>query len=112
MAPDLSQNTFGISGGPISATADKFQQLVEDLSRILGHSSGLTSEDVDVKRLELLMHEYASKESDWEKYAFADMGKGYTRNLVDEGNGKSNLVRYISTLSLISTPYAQACSIL
>lgn len=41
------------------------------------------------------MENYTSSEKDWEKYAFADLSRGYTRNLVDEGNGKSNLVSYI-----------------
>lgn len=71
---------------------DKFHQLVEDLSRILGTSSGLDSHDVDVKHLKQLMEDYVSNEKDWQKYAFADLSRGYTRNLVDEGNGKSNLV--------------------
>lgn len=38
------------------------------------------------------MEEYISNEKDWDKYAFPDFSRGYTRNLVDEGNGKSNLV--------------------
>jgi cysteine dioxygenase len=39
------------------------------------------------------MENYTSCESEWSKYAFSDLSRGYTRNLVDEGNGKSNLVR-------------------
>jgi hypothetical protein len=39
------------------------------------------------------MEQYNSKEAEWEKYAFGDTSRPYTRNLVDEGNGKSNLVR-------------------
>jgi hypothetical protein len=39
------------------------------------------------------MSDYTSSESDWATYAFSDLSRGYTRNLVDEGNGKSNLVR-------------------
>ena len=41
-----------------------------------------------------MMQSYTSKESEWEQYAFLDPSKHYTRNLVDEGNGKSNLVRH------------------
>jgi cysteine dioxygenase len=93
MAPALSQDALGVSGGSITMLKDRFHQLVDDLSRILGPSSGLNSDDVDVKHLEQLMLDYVSKESDWQRYAFADMTRGYTRNLVDEGNGKSNLVR-------------------
>lgn len=35
---------------------------------------------------------YNSQECDWVKYAFGNNAMDYTRNLVDEGNGKSNLV--------------------
>jgi len=41
-----------------------------------------------------LMKEYESKEEDWGRYALGDASRGYTRNLVDVGNGKSNLVCY------------------
>jgi cysteine dioxygenase len=95
MAPALAQDALGLSGGVPNVQRDKFHQLVEDLSRILGPSSGLTSEDVDVKLLEELMLRYTSQKSEWQKYAFADLSRGYTRNLVDDGNGKSNLVSHI-----------------
>lgn len=72
---------------------DPFHRLVSDLSRILGPSSGLNSSDIEVTELQKLMESYTSKESDWSRYAFSDFSRGYTRNLVDEGNGKSNLVR-------------------
>lgn len=71
---------------------DAFHKLVMELSRFLGPSSGLDSDDVDVEKLHHLMVRYASDERDWGKYAFSDLSRGYTRNLVDEGNGKSNLV--------------------
>jgi cysteine dioxygenase len=71
---------------------DAFHRLVIELSRILGPSSGLNSEDVDVQKLHNLMKGYISDEKEWSKYAFSDFSRGYTRNLVDEGNGKSNLV--------------------
>ncbi|KAE8451863.1 Cysteine dioxygenase [Mollisiaceae sp. DMI_Dod_QoI] len=74
------------------ARRDPFHRLVADLSRILGPSSGLDSEDVDVEELQRLMENYVSVEADWSKYALADFTQGYTRNLVDEGNGKSNLL--------------------
>ncbi|KIN06231.1 hypothetical protein OIDMADRAFT_155190 [Oidiodendron maius Zn] len=71
---------------------DPFHRLVSDLSRILGPSSGLNSSDIEVTELQKLMESYTSKESDWSRYAFSDFSRGYTRNLVDEGNGKSNLL--------------------
>lgn len=80
---------------------DPFHRLVSELSRILGPSSGLNSSDVDVTELRKLMEDYSSNESDWSKYALADYSRGYTRNLVDEGNGKSNLVRSLQGSSTL-----------
>ncbi|RDW70151.1 hypothetical protein BP5796_08548 [Coleophoma crateriformis] len=78
---------------------DEFHNLVEDLSRNLGPSSGLYSSDVEILKLQSLMEQYVSKEQDWKKYAFSDTTRGYTRNLVDEGNGKSNLLVLVWTPS-------------
>ncbi|EXJ81227.1 cysteine dioxygenase [Capronia epimyces CBS 606.96] len=71
---------------------DDFHRLVRALSDVLGPSSGIDSADVDENDLIRLMEEYTSKESQWHQYAFADLSRNYTRNLVDEGNGKSNLL--------------------
>jgi cysteine dioxygenase len=35
---------------------------------------------------------YTSNEQEWQEYALADPSRNYTRNLVDKGNGKSNLL--------------------
>lgn len=78
------------------AEQDAFHALVHTLSEKLGPSSGIDSEDVDADELRRLMEAYISNESEWEKYYFpAEVKRGlpYTRNLVDKGNGKSNLVR-------------------
>ena len=71
---------------------DGFHRLVEDINKVLGPCNGIDSAGIDVEELKHLMGEYASNESDWERYAFADYTRGYTRNLVDNCNGKSNLV--------------------
>jgi cysteine dioxygenase len=76
-----------------------FFLLVDDLKRVLGPSSGLTSDDVNVKTLINLMQRYDGRDNGWSPYYFAQPGKGYTRNLVDRGNGKANLVRYLSSSS-------------
>lgn len=75
---------------------NKFEQLVLAMKKALGPSSGLTSDDVDVTLLNDLMRDYDSNPMEWGKYAFGDASRGYTRNLVDEGNGKSNLVSWSS----------------
>jgi cysteine dioxygenase len=92
MAIDIIQSS--LLGSKIAARVDfnKFEELVIALKEALGPSSGLTSDDVDVQYLTTLMAEYCSSESEWARYSFGDATRGYTRNLVDEGNGKSNLV--------------------
>ncbi len=71
---------------------DPFHALVKSLSDVLGPSSGLDSADVDPNDLVNLMSVYTSNEKEWGRYALADTSRSYTRNLVDEGNGKSNLL--------------------
>ncbi|CAK7202962.1 hypothetical protein SEUCBS139899_005689 [Sporothrix eucalyptigena] len=70
----------------------RFELLVKALKQALGPSSGLTSDDVDVNHLTRLMKEYDASDEGWMPYNFGDASRGYTRNLVDEGNGKSNLL--------------------
>jgi cysteine dioxygenase len=95
MAPSITQDSFGAGAGN-TTSLDPFHNLVSDLSKILGPSSGLTSEEVNVQELFKLMDNYTSSEKEWSKYAFLDLSRGYTRNLVDEGNGRSNLVSLVS----------------
>ncbi|KAK4099619.1 cysteine dioxygenase type I [Parathielavia hyrcaniae] len=71
---------------------NRFDGLVLALKEALGPSSGLTSEDVDVDHLHRLMRDYDSDPREWSRFAMGDESRGYTRNLVDEGNGKSNLL--------------------
>jgi hypothetical protein len=83
--------------------ANQFDDLVLALKDALGPSSGLTSVDVDVEHLTRLMQEYNTNEREWARFALGDESRGYTRNLVDEGNGKSNLVRSHTTNRLLLT---------
>ncbi|KAI9839043.1 MAG: capsule-associated protein CAP1 [Thelocarpon superellum] len=89
------------SGGTVAgfnaSTTDDFHRLVEELSKTLGPSSGLTTAGVDVDHLTWCMKKYCSNPNHWERYAFADTSRGYTRNLVDRGNGKSNLLILVWT---------------
>jgi hypothetical protein len=87
--------TTGLSGIGCTAGPNRFDNLVADLKDVLGPSSGLTSDDVDVQHLSQLMEEYSIDDKGWTRYALGDATRGYTRNLVDEGNGKSNLVSLI-----------------
>jgi cysteine dioxygenase len=78
----------------ITKDEDKFQTLVQALSAKLGPCSGIDSDDVDETELQQLMQNYVSNESEWEKYFFPAPNMAYTRNLVDKGNGKCNLVGF------------------
>lgn len=69
-----------------------FEKLVHDLSAALGPSSGLDSDDVNPLDIQRLMERYVSNSGEWASYALGDGSRSYTRNLIDEGNGKSNLV--------------------
>lgn len=75
-----------------SRQSDAFENLVQDLSAALGPSSGLDSDDVDPMHIQRLMERYVSRSEEWSSYALGDSSRTYTRNLIDKGNGKSNLV--------------------
>lgn len=98
MAISILSTSSALSTGPIDVPnvgpfqQDRFEELVQHLKEALGPSSGLTSDDVDVDFLTRLMQDYDGSDMEWSRYAFGDHTRGYTRNLVDEGNGKSNLV--------------------
>lgn len=98
MAIDIVSSYARLTSKASPAThTDLFEGLVVALKNALGPSSGLTSDDVDIDFLTRLMEEYDCANESWSKYAFSDATRGYTRNLVDEGNGKSNLVSIGST---------------
>ncbi|KAF9950553.1 hypothetical protein BGZ70_001310 [Mortierella alpina] len=69
---------------------ESLNELVKLLHAELG-SNGLDSEGVDVDRVKALMTNYVPNKDDWQKYAHFDKNR-YTRNLVDDGNGKFNLM--------------------
>jgi cysteine dioxygenase len=90
--PYLEHETLSSGTNTSSTHLDAFHQLMQNLSDALGPSSGLDSDDVDPRDIQKLMAAYMSKEDEWRQYALPDLSRAYTRNLVDEGNGKSNLV--------------------
>ncbi|KAG8425436.1 hypothetical protein J3458_002134 [Metarhizium acridum] len=94
MAIDVISRALSINSKSAATfpQVDKFEELVLAMKKVLGPSSGLTSDDVDVGSLTDLMINYDSNPMEWSKYAYGDASRGYTRNLVDEGNGKSNLL--------------------
>ena len=69
-----------------------FGRLVEEIREYLGDSSGIDSADVDPNYIKGLMTKYSSDIKHWERHAYADKSRNYTRNYVDTINGKANLV--------------------
>ncbi|CAL4069346.1 unnamed protein product, partial [Meganyctiphanes norvegica] len=67
---------------PVVSTLD---ELRTELHRVFDE------DHVNVDYVKELMESYQSKPADWKKYALWDRYK-YTRNMVDEGNGKFNLM--------------------
>ena len=78
---------------------DAFSKLVGDLSIVLEPCSGFSVDEIDSRIIQDLMEEYVSKPAEWARYALPDFSRGYTRNLVHKGNGKSNLVSQPLTTS-------------
>lgn len=74
---------------------DGFHRLVEEIREILGCSAGI--DDVEPQTLQDAMDRYTSVPSEWKRYALADYSRSYTRNLVDKGNGKANLLLLVWT---------------
>ncbi|TGJ86529.1 hypothetical protein E0Z10_g2258 [Xylaria hypoxylon] len=80
-----------------SVIMNPFDLLVDEIRKVLGPSSGLDSKDVDVQDLTYLMERYVSNAEDWAQHYWPDNKMAYTRNLVDEGNGKANLLVLVWT---------------
>lgn len=71
---------------------NKFQSLIKSIASILGPTSGVDSADVNVDDLINTMKLYKSNEDEWLPFALGDVSRNYTRNLVDDTNGKSNIL--------------------
>ena len=104
MSPCYSLSIAKAAAMPIASTPfrtsaqdNDFQRLVRDLSDILGPSSGIDSADVNPTDLITRMESYTSVQADWLQYAYKDASMAFTRNLVDRGNGKSNLLVVVWT---------------
>ncbi|KAL3425157.1 cysteine dioxygenase [Phlyctema vagabunda] len=77
---------------PQPAELDPFHGLVRDIRNYLGTSNGIDSEDIDISYIRGLMNKYTSNPQDWARYAHADPSKNYTRNCVENINGKANIL--------------------
>jgi hypothetical protein len=82
---NLSQLPTDSSGIPIPQS---LLQLVRLIQLELGDNGLMDHDKVDVPRLQAIMQNYKpSLREDWEQFAFFDPYR-YTRNLIDDGNGK------------------------
>jgi cysteine dioxygenase len=78
---------------PSSSSNDfKLSDLVKSIHHVLG-DEGLDSEKIDAEQIIQLMTRYSSNSADWNKYTLFDHSRAYTRNLIDDGNGKVNHTR-------------------
>ncbi|EWC44064.1 hypothetical protein DRE_01416 [Drechslerella stenobrocha 248] len=68
------------------------ENLISALRDTLGTNQELRFEDVDVDQLQSLMRGYQSVRAEWERFAFLDLSRNYTRNLVDNLHGNANLI--------------------
>ncbi|PUU74710.1 RmlC-like cupin domain-containing protein [Tuber borchii] len=87
---ETSMNKCTCSG--VCKRKTDFDNLVEKIRLALGPSAGIDSDEANCEHLINLMRRYVSKELEWSKYAFVDATRNYTRNFVDHGNGKANLL--------------------
>lgn len=70
----------------------ELQNLINAIGDILGPTSGLDCDEVDHNELIKVMERYISNEEEWAPYNLSDLSRNYTRNLIDETNGKSNIL--------------------
>ncbi|CAO3616067.1 unnamed protein product [Mucor fragilis] len=93
------QEPIHIDSASYSSSADlhskdddfKLSDLIQSIHHVLG-DEGLDSERIDEQRIIQLMNKYSSNSADWNQYTLFDHSRAYTRNLIDDGNGKFNLM--------------------
>ncbi|KAJ2554847.1 hypothetical protein EV175_002455 [Coemansia sp. RSA 1933] len=74
-----------------SSSVKTLQDLIAALNQTMG-DGGLGDDPRTVRQARKLMQSYVSHSTDWSQYAVYHEGTRYTRSLVDDGNGKYNLL--------------------
>ncbi|KAG1061162.1 hypothetical protein G6F42_027754 [Rhizopus arrhizus] len=84
----IDSASYSSSVEPHSKDGDfKLSDLVQSIHHVLG-DEGLDSERIDAQKIIQLMEKYSSNSVDWNQYTLFDHSRAYTRNLIDDGNGK------------------------
>lgn len=76
-----------MSGAASGSKKDRlsFEEMIGALHEVFSKDA------VEIERVEEIMASYRSNKADWAKFALLDAHR-YTRNLIDDGNGKFNLM--------------------
>ncbi|KAJ2661811.1 hypothetical protein IWW48_002205 [Coemansia sp. RSA 1200] len=94
--PDgVARDTHDVAAPPLPVSGTQpvktMQDLIAALNQTMG-DSGLGDDPGTVRQARKLMQSYVSHSNDWSRYAVYQEGTRYTRSLVDDGNGKYNLL--------------------
>ena len=74
------------------ALVNGFDTLVRDLKMMLDNSEKTQFCDINPVPLIARLSSYSSERREWSKYAYGNKELCFTRNLVDSGNSKYNVV--------------------
>jgi len=80
----------------MKSDSHSLQTLLAELRAYLGPKDGIDSADIEVARLKELLDRYKPEEGEWLQYGKPDPSRGYTRLLIDDINGRCNLVSLLS----------------
>ena len=90
---DTNESAERPSSNSHSQQLDDFHNLVQDLSGYLDTAHSLAfSEICDPNAVIRRMKQYRSDRVEWGRYAHEDGNQCFTRNMVERGLGKSNIV--------------------
>ncbi|KAL0139821.1 RmlC-like cupin domain-containing protein [Mucor lusitanicus] len=89
----IDSASYASSAADLHSKDDDFKlsDLIQSIHHVLG-DEGLDSERIDAQKIIQLMEKYSSNSVDWNQYTLFDHSRAYTRNLIDDGNGKFNLM--------------------
>ena len=90
---NLITSSEKLSANEQDQPVNKFHKLVQELSGYIDTAESLAfSEICDPNAVIQRMKQYQSYARDWARYAYRDEAQCFTRNMVDRGLGKSNIV--------------------